>query len=94
MLVMMLEDKLLRHELIGLRVAIIHSSNQLHTRIKGIVVDESKNTLIISDDSKKKCLPKKGVRYGFTTSDGTFIEIEGGQLVNKPADRIARRKQI
>ena len=86
----MSEDKLLRHELIGLKVAVICSSNILHSKIKGIVLDESKNTLVIADDFKKKRLPKEGVRYGFTTSDGKLIEIEGNQILNRPADRISK----
>lgn len=92
----MTKDKIIRHELIGLKVDVIRSSNMLHSKIKGIVLDESKNTLVIADNSKKKRLPKEGVRYRFTTSDEMFIEIEGSQILNRPADRISKisgRKQ-
>ena len=84
------EDRLSRHELIGLKITVIHSSNPLHLGIKGVVVDETKNMLVIADNSKKKRVPKEDATYGFTMPDGTLIEIEGRQLLGRSVDRIGR----
>jgi len=83
-------EKLPRHELIGLRVKVTRSSNPLHVGIKGVVVDETENTLVIADNSRRKRVPKENATYCFTTSNGTFIEIEGERLLDRPADRIGR----
>ena len=79
------------HELIGLRVKVMCSSNRLHKGIEGVVVDETKNTLVIASDSEKKRLPKDNVTYGFTLSDGTFIAVDGNQLLDRPVDRTGKR---
>ena len=84
------EDILSRHELIGLKIAVIHSSNPLHWGIKGVVVDETKNMLVIADNSKKMQIPKEEATLGFTLSDGKFIEISGRQLLGRPVDRMRR----
>ena len=79
------------HELIGLRVKVMRSSNRLHMGIEGIVVDETKNTLVIANGSEKKCLPKDDVTYGFTLPDGTLIAVDGNQLLDRPVDRTGKR---
>ena len=84
-------DYFLRHELIGLKVNVLQSSNPLLMGIKGVVLDETKNTLIVKVNSDKKRLPKKDVVYGFSLSNGTFLEVEGRQLQERPVDRIRRR---
>ena len=86
-------DNLLRHELIGLKVEVVRSSNPLLMGIKGVVIDETKNTLVVKVNSGKKRLPKDGVTYGFSLSNGTFIEVEGRQLLDRPVDRIGRRRR-
>ena len=84
------EDDLLRHELISLKVTITRSSNPLHEGINGVVVDETKNTLIIAGGSKKRRIPKECATYVFTMPDGTFIEVEGRRLLGRPVDRIGK----
>ena len=81
------EGQLIRHELINLKVTVTHSSNPLHNGLNGIVIDETKNTLLIASGSKKRRIPKEGTTYGFTMTDGTFIEVEGELLLGRPADR-------
>ncbi len=87
------EDRISRHEIIGLNIVVTQSSNPLHLGIKGVVVDETKNMLVISDNSKKKHISKDGVTYGFTTSDGTFVEIDGRQLLGRSVDRIGKNSR-
>lgn len=84
-------NELHSHELIGLKVRVVRSSNPLHMGIEGVVVDETKNTLVVARDSEKKRLPKDNVTYGFTLPDETFIEIDGKQLLDRPVDRTGKR---
>jgi len=79
------------HELIGLGVKVMRSSNRLHMGIEGIVVDETKNMLVIASGSEKKHLPKDNVTYGFTLPDGTFVMVDGEQLLDRPVDRTGKR---
>lgn len=84
-------ERLTRHELIGLNVRVMESSNPLHVDVAGSVIDETMNTLVIKSTSGKKRLPKAIVTFGFTLSNGTLIEIDGKQLEGRPADRIGRK---
>lgn len=84
------KDRLTRHELIGLKIAVIKSSNPLHLGIKGVVMDETRNTLVIFDNSKRRRVPKDDVTYGFTMPDGSSIEIEGRSLLGRPVDRLRK----
>ena len=89
-MIAMTRDQLIRHELINLKVTVTHSSNPLHERINGVVIDETKNTLLIASGSKKKRISKEGAIYGFTMADGTFIEVEGRLLQFRHADRTGK----
>ena len=84
------EERLSHHELIGLSVTVTQSSNPLHLGIKGMVVDETRNMLVMAGDNRKKHLPKADATYGFTLSDGTFIVIDGRQLLGRPVDRTGK----
>ncbi|MFH0748467.1 MAG: ribonuclease P protein subunit [Candidatus Bathyarchaeota archaeon] len=84
------EDKFIRHELIGLNVNVTHSLNSFQEGIGGVVLDETKNMLVISGFLKKRYISKAGVTYRFTKSDGTFIEIEGRELLGRSVDRIGK----
>ncbi|MCJ7632719.1 ribonuclease P protein subunit [Candidatus Bathyarchaeota archaeon] len=84
------EDKLIRHELIGLEVNVIHSSNPFQEGISGIVLNETKNMLVISSFSKERYISKDGVTYKFTNPDGAFVEIEGRALLGRSIDRIGK----
>lgn len=90
-MIVVTEDELLRHELINLKVTVIRSSNPLQEGISGVVVDETKNMLVIADVSKKRCISKEGVTYGFVMPAGTFIQIEGRRLRGRPVDRIKKK---
>ena len=84
-------DRLSRHELIGLGITITQSSNPRHVGIKGVVVDETRNMLIIAGaDGRKKCIPKAETTCGFTMFNGTLLEIKGRQLLGRPVDRVGR----
>lgn len=79
-----------RHELIGLPVIIISSKNRYLIGIKGFVIDESKNMLVILDRGKPKLVPKSVCVFRFTLPDGTQVDVDGNLLIGRPEDRIKK----
>ena len=77
-----------RHELIGLKVSIIQSSHAGYIGIRGRVVNETKNTLLITDGVERKCVPKESNVFRFTMPDNSIAEIEGHMILSRPVERI------
>jgi len=82
---------LIRHELIGLNVEIIDSSNKFHIGIKGMVVNETKNLLIIEMKKGLKGVQKKGTKFVFTIPNGRKFKLNGTRIIARPEDRIKLR---
>ena len=82
---------LVRHELIGLGVKITKSTDSSQKGLKGIVVDESYNTLKIDAGGKEKIIPKANTIFIFTLPNGVKVEVEGKVLIGRPEDRIKKK---
>ncbi|KYH38714.1 MAG: hypothetical protein AYL28_002710 [Candidatus Bathyarchaeota archaeon B23] len=82
---------ILRHELIGLEVSVVEDANPHNVGVSGRVVDETRNTLIIEDDSRERCIAKHHATFRFRLPDGTLVEVEGSHLIGRPEDRVRRR---
>lgn len=73
---------------IGLEIEVVHSSCRDFIGIKGRVVDETKNTLIIETfDGNEKKIPKISCTFRFTLEDGKKKEIEGKKMTFRPEER-------
>lgn len=83
-------DRIIRHELIGLRVCVIDSSNSMQIGIHGTVVDETKNMLLIFNGSKKSWIPKDGVTYRFILPNQSIMEIMGTDILGRPVERVKK----
>ena len=81
---------LVHHELIGLRVEVVSSTNPCLVGIKGKVVDETRNMLIIEMDDEEKIVPKDCCTFLFELED-CYVKVEGGLLVARPEDRISKK---
>jgi len=79
---------LIRHELIGLAVEVVESSNKFQIGIKGEVVDETKNLLIIETKKELKKIQKKGSSFIFKIPNGKKVKVDGRVIVARPEDRI------
>ncbi len=79
-----------RHELIGLEVKVVKSSCPFYVGIKGKVVDETKNMLMVHNGKKKKSLPKNTSEFLFKLPDGCLVMVDGKNLVGRPEDRIKK----
>jgi ribonuclease P protein subunit POP4 len=84
-------SNLLRHELIGLRLNVDESSNSTVHGLRGTVVDETRNMLVIENErSTEKRVPKAGNRFIFELDDGKLVRVKGDRLISRPEDRIKK----
>jgi ribonuclease P protein subunit POP4 len=79
---------LIKHELIGLPVEVIESTNKFQIGIKGRVVDETRNLLVIETKNELKKIQKKGSEFIFKIPSGRKVKVEGKKIVARPEDRI------
>ena len=82
---------LLSHEIIGLELSVLESSDPTITGLTGTVIDETKNTLFIRMDSGRVIQISKQVatRLQVHTDNGVCF-ISGSSLIGRPEDRISR----
>lgn len=84
------EKNLLRHELIGLETEVVESSNLCLEGKKGVIMDETRNTLTIKEEKDKKVIPKKEVQLLISIPEGEDVKVEGRKLEARPEDRIKK----
>ena len=84
------EKNIFRHELIGLRVEIRKAKNKSYNKIKGTIIDETKNNLILEKDGKRRNILKKGTIF-LIHLNGKKIEMAGDMLLGRPEDRIKNK---
>ncbi|HUC38986.1 MAG TPA: ribonuclease P protein component 1 [Candidatus Acidoferrum sp.] len=77
------------HELIGLRVEVIKSQDRSRKGIRGSVVDETKNTLVVETSSGKKIVPKLASTFKFVYGKGKFT-VEGREINFRPYERLEK----
>lgn len=88
---MKITPSILRSELIGLNVKVVDSSHPGYVGISGKVMDETRNTLTILHNGKRKVVVKDVAVFHFTMPDGTVVEIDGKVIVGRPEDRLKKR---
>jgi len=82
-------SNLLQHELIGLEVEVIKDSNPYNIKLRGTVIDESRNTLIIKN-RKNQRIAKKNAVFKFKL-DCESVKVEGKTLIGRPEDRVKKQ---
>jgi len=80
-----------QHELIGLKAQVVESTNPSYIGIKGMVIDETRNTLTIQQKKTEKTVIKNVAIFHFTMPDGTIVEIDGNTIQGRPEDRLKKR---
>ena len=84
---MITAENLRLHELIGLNAKVAESSSLPHKGLSGLVIDETKNTLVIRVGLEEKIVPKKGRIFLFTLPSKKKARLEGDDIVFRPYDR-------
>jgi ribonuclease P protein subunit POP4 len=79
------KENIIYHELIGLPARVVKSTHKGYL-FSGIVVDETKNIIVIESNGVKK-IPKSVSTFEFTLPDGSVVEIEGKKIIGRPEDR-------
>ncbi len=80
---------LLRQELIGLDMEIVGSTNKSLRGIKGKIIDETKNTLVIEMQGKTKQILKNQITLKCVIA-GVTARINGMQLVGRSEERLKK----
>lgn len=78
---------LLAHELIGLNCEVKKSTDENKIGLKGKVLDETKNVLVVETRKGARKLPKKEVTFVFKLGKEK-IEVDGKKLVARPEERL------
>jgi len=88
---MITPKNLIRHELIGLEVKIKDSTDPSLKGVKGRVVDETYNMLVIETSKREIKVPKKNCIFIFTLPSKIKVQVDGKLLVGRPEDRIKKK---
>jgi ribonuclease P protein subunit POP4 len=80
----------IRDEFIGTEAKVVESRHADYVGVLGKVVDETKNTFIITQDGRNKRVIKEAATFQFKFSDGTIVEINGKLLVGRPENRLKK----
>lgn len=93
-------ENLIYHTLIGLETVVSDSTNPDMIDIKGVVVDETRNTLVIDPHAGKrffhrkpsdKIIPKSHTSFIFRLPNGSRVKVNGDLLIARPEDRVAKK---
>jgi ribonuclease P protein subunit POP4 len=82
---------LVRHELIGLKVKVVKSTEKTQRGLTGVVIDETYNTLKIETRKGEKTVIKSNCVFIFTLPDKTKVQVDGKVLVGRPENRIKKK---
>ena len=81
-------QNILFHTFIGLLVEVINASARELIGKKGIIIDETKNLLVIeTSDAKEFKIPKNGATFRFFLDDKSTFEVEGRKIAFRPEER-------
>jgi ribonuclease P protein subunit POP4 len=88
MIYIITKDNLLFSTFIGLDVEIVNSSQRELIGRKGIIVDETKNLIVIEEaDGKEFKVPKVTSTFRFTLDNGEKIDVVGREIAFRPHER-------
>lgn len=73
-----------------MEVEIVYSPNICELGIRGRVVDETKNLLIVRSNSSLKKIEKKYRVFKFVLPCGKKVYIRGSSIVGRPEERVKR----
>lgn len=88
---MITPQNILFHELIGLDVTVAHAPTPSLVGIAGLIVDETRNTVMIKTGSGLKRVGKKGVTLRIRLPEGKVVDLDGSALLMAPERRITMR---
>ncbi len=88
---MITPQNILFHEIIGLDVAVAHASNPSLVGVSGLIIDETRSTVMIKTESGLKMVGKKGVTLRTRLPGGKVVDLDGSALLMAPERRTTMR---
>ncbi len=82
----------MRHELIGLEARVVDSSDPTLLGIRGRIVDETRNMLVVEQTGKDKIISKSSSTFMITLPSGKEVTVEGKKLIGRPEARVKRKR--
>jgi len=79
----------LARDWIGLMVEVVASPNRFEVGLKGLVVDETMNTLKIKTDKGLKMVAKRGRMFEVEVDGGRY-RVDGNLIAFRPEERIMK----
>jgi ribonuclease P protein subunit POP4 len=83
---------LIYHTFIGLPVEVVQSSMKSVVGMRGKVIDETKNMLVIETERGEKKIQKVSSVFRFTLESGETVDIEGKKIMFRPEERAKKVK--
>ena len=80
------------HELIGRKVRVSKSASRNIIGLSGLVVDETKNTLVVKTAGGEKSVPKAQCEFEFEY-EGKPVRVDGARICFRPEDRAKKVKR-
>ena len=84
-------QNILRHELIGLSVSVLRAKDSAMRGVRGVVVDETRNMLMVNSRRRKVMIAKNIATFRFNLPGGVRVDVDGERLVSKPENRMKTR---
>jgi len=86
------KENLLGHEMIGLKVKVIESTDGGKEGKEGVVVNETQNTFVIlsqalGEAKEEIVLPKKECEFEFDLGNEK-VKVKGNDVLKRPEDRV------
>ncbi len=75
------------HEWIGLPVSVIESNDKNKKEMSGIVIDETKNVIVVQTKNGEKIVPKKEGVFSFSLGEEKIV-LDGKKFLFRPEDRV------
>jgi len=85
------DKRLVKDELVGLPVTILECTDPSWVGRNGVIVDETKNTLLIDINQTKKRIAKSTATFAITYH-GTKTIVAGTRLAYRPEDRTKKAR--
>jgi ribonuclease P protein subunit POP4 len=82
------------HELIGLDMTIIDSSDRTLIGLSGRIMNETKNTFGIKTSNGFRIIPKRNVELLISLQNKTEVVLYGKKIAYRPEDRIGKMRRL
>jgi ribonuclease P protein subunit POP4 len=87
------KENITAHELIGLNAKITGGTEKTRIGLKGLIVDETKNLLVLETLKGEKSIPKKESEFEIELGSEK-VAVKGKALLAKPEDRVKLSRRL